>query len=47
MSGNFGCQSMIEPLRRVLVKRPDEAFAVSDPARWHYTARILGTWRSP
>ena len=30
---------MIEPLRRVLVKRPDEAFAVDDPARWHYTSR--------
>lgn len=34
----FGCQSMIEPLRRVLVKRPDEAFAVEDIERWHYTA---------
>jgi N-dimethylarginine dimethylaminohydrolase len=30
---------MIEPLRRVLVKRPDEVFAVDDPARWHYTSR--------
>jgi N-dimethylarginine dimethylaminohydrolase len=30
---------MIAPLRRVLVKRPDEAFAVSDPAKWNYTAR--------
>jgi len=39
MSGDFGCQSMIEPLRRVLVKRPDEVFAGADPARWHYTAR--------
>jgi dimethylargininase len=36
---SFGSQSMIEALRRVLVKRPDEAFAVDDPARWHYTAR--------
>jgi dimethylargininase len=35
----IGCQSMIGPLRRVLVKRPDEAFAVDDPARWHYTSR--------
>lgn len=35
----FGCQSMIAPLRRVLVKRPDEAFGTADPARWHYTAR--------
>jgi len=30
---------MIAPLRTVLVKRPDEAFAVNDPAAWHYTAR--------
>lgn len=30
---------MIEPLRRVLVKRPDEAFGSADPARWHYTSR--------
>ena len=30
---------MFDPLRRVLVKRPDEAFAVDDPERWHYTSR--------
>ena len=36
---SFGCQSMIGPLRRVLVKRPDEAFGGADPERWHYTAR--------
>ncbi|MES1244676.1 MAG: arginine deiminase family protein [Acidobacteriota bacterium] len=36
---NFGSQSMIDPLRRVLVKRPDEAFGNADPARWHYTSR--------
>lgn len=30
---------MFEPLRRVLVKRPDEAFAVEDVARWHYASR--------
>jgi dimethylargininase len=35
----YGSQSMIAPLRRVLVKRPEEAFAVDDPAAWHYTAR--------
>ncbi|HLH63301.1 MAG TPA: arginine deiminase family protein [Ktedonobacteraceae bacterium] len=35
----FGSQSMIEPLRKVLVKRPEESFAVDDPAAWHYTAR--------
>ena len=35
----YGSQSMIAPLRKVLVKRPDGAFAGADPARWHYTAR--------
>jgi dimethylargininase len=30
---------MAGPLRRVLVKRPDEAFAVEDVARWHYASR--------
>src|SRR5215207_3794245 len=38
-SHEFGCQSMAGPLRRVLVKRPDEAFAIDDPARWHYASR--------
>jgi len=35
----YGSQSMIAPLRKVLVKRPGRAFARADPARWHYTAR--------
>jgi dimethylargininase len=39
MNKIYGSQSMIAPLRRVLVKRPDEAFAVADPIKWHYTAR--------
>lgn len=39
MGKNYGSQSMVAPLRRVLVKRPEEAFAVADPAQWHYTAR--------
>jgi N-dimethylarginine dimethylaminohydrolase len=30
---------MYGPLRRVLVKRPDEAFGSADPARWHYVSR--------
>lgn len=29
---------MFHPLRRVLVKRPDAAFAVEDSDRWHYVA---------
>jgi N-dimethylarginine dimethylaminohydrolase len=28
---------MFAPLRRVLLKRPDEAFAVDEPRLWHYT----------
>jgi dimethylargininase len=36
---NYGSQSMIGPLRKVLVKRPDEAFAAADPVQWHYAAR--------
>lgn len=35
----YGSQSMVAPLRSVLVKRPDEQFAVSDPGAWHYTGR--------
>ncbi|MBX0329586.1 amidinotransferase [Oscillochloris sp. ZM17-4] len=35
----YGSQSMVAPLRRVLVRRPDAAFAVEDPAAWHYTSR--------
>ena len=36
---NYGSQSMITPLRRVLVKRPEEAFGTADPVEWHYTSR--------
>jgi N-dimethylarginine dimethylaminohydrolase len=39
MTARYGCQSMVAPLRRVLVRRPDEAFGAADPARWHYTSR--------
>jgi dimethylargininase len=35
----YGSQSMIATLKTVLVKRPEEAFAVNDPAAWHYSAR--------
>lgn len=36
----YGCQSMVNTLKRVLVKRPDEGFAVEDYERWHYTDAI-------
>ncbi|HEV7518093.1 MAG TPA: arginine deiminase family protein [Thermoanaerobaculia bacterium] len=39
MPSPYGSQSMVDPLERVLVKRPDAAFAAADPARWHYTGR--------
>src|SRR6187549_337394 len=39
LMNSYGAQSMVEPLRRVMVKRPDEAFGSADPARWHYTSR--------
>lgn len=40
MTTPYGCQSMVEPLKRVLVRRPDEAFGDAHPARWHYTDRV-------
>ena len=39
MTRHYGSQSMVAPLRTVLVKRPEQAFAVSDPVAWHYTGR--------
>jgi dimethylargininase len=39
MPKHYGSQSMVAPLRRVLMRRPDETFAVEDPGLWHYTAR--------
>jgi dimethylargininase len=39
MERTYGAQSMIEQLRRVLVKRPDQAFGTADPVRWHYRAQ--------
>jgi dimethylargininase len=37
VSAMYGGQTMHAPLRRVLMRRPDEAFAVENPAAWHYT----------
>jgi dimethylargininase len=39
MTRHYGSQSMAAPLRKVLVRRPDETFAVNDPVAWHYTGR--------
>ena len=35
----YGSQSMVEPLKRVLVRRPDEAFGNADPTLWHYVSQ--------
>jgi dimethylargininase len=39
VSKSYGSQSMVAPLRRVMVRRPDTAFGSADPTRWHYVAR--------
>ena len=39
MAATFGCQSMVDPLRIVLVRKPDDSFATSDPKAWGYNAR--------
>jgi len=36
---SYGSQNMVAPLRRVLVRRPDQSFGDADPARWHYASR--------
>ncbi|UCD44670.1 MAG: amidinotransferase [Candidatus Bathyarchaeota archaeon] len=40
MPGEYGCQNMVGRMRRALVKRPDEGFAVDDWERWHYAGPI-------
>ena len=37
MSKPYGGQSMIAPLKRVLVKRPDASFAITDIEKWNYS----------
>lgn len=39
MTRAFGAQSMVAPLRRVLMRPPGASFGAADPAVWHYTAR--------
>jgi dimethylargininase len=40
MSKEYGAQNMVGRLRKVVVRRPDEAMAAADPATWHYAAPI-------
>jgi N-dimethylarginine dimethylaminohydrolase len=35
----YGGHTMVAPLRRVLVRRPDQSFAVDNPELWHYASR--------
>ena len=35
----YGSQSMVDELKRVLVRRPDEAFGNADPDYWNYTSK--------
>ena len=39
MSRDYGISDPTGRLRRVLVRPPDDAFAVADPSVWHYGAR--------
>ena len=36
---DYGSQSMVAPLARVLVHRPGERFGDADPEHWHYASR--------
>ncbi len=36
---SYGSQSMVDPLNKVLVRRPDKAFGNADPVRWHYVSQ--------
>ena len=38
MAARYGGQNMVDPIRRVLVRPPDEAFGSADPETWHYTS---------
>ncbi len=39
MTSQYGSQSMVNPLKIVLVRRPDTAFGQANPTTWHYTAQ--------
>jgi dimethylargininase len=36
---NYGGQTMVGNLKRVIVRKPDESFSVSDIKKWHYTSK--------
>jgi N-dimethylarginine dimethylaminohydrolase len=38
MTAGFGISDTVAPLKRVLVRSPDESFATTDPGKWNYSA---------
>lgn len=36
---NYGSQSMVGPLKRVAVRKPNDTFGNADPQKWHYTSQ--------
>ena len=36
---NYGSQSMVDTLQRVIVRKPNETFGNADPQKWHYTSQ--------
>jgi len=40
MASGYGAQSMVGRLRRVVVRRPDEAMAGAGPTTWHYAGPV-------
>ena len=39
MSKSYGCQSMVDSLRRVIVKKPDSTFNIENYKKWNYTGK--------
>jgi N-dimethylarginine dimethylaminohydrolase len=39
MTKHYGSQSMVATLQSVIVRRPDTAFAIDDPGKWHYSSQ--------
>ena len=39
LAKEFGGQSMVAPLKKVLVRKPDAIFGAADSALWHYTTQ--------
>ena len=41
----FGAHSMVQPLRHVVISRPNGAMTAADPALWHYAGPLDGANR--